>query len=188
MQRGRSGPFACRRIPASLACFYSATLAWILSAVDSFFQSVDGGTNWTPISVPAGLRVWPQTTVDFVTSLSGDPNVYGRIYVGFNGTGAAYIDTADACPWANFSNINPNASLTGTVTLTAQHSGLVPVTSVQFSVDGTNIGSIQTGAGPYSVNWMTGGVATGAHTLRVQAVGNGCTTAGNSFSIPITTH
>ena len=31
----RSGPFACQRIPTLLACFYSATLAWNLSAVDN---------------------------------------------------------------------------------------------------------------------------------------------------------
>jgi Bacterial Ig domain len=159
-----------------------------LNRVQGFYQSIDGGATWTPISVPAGQGVWPQTTVDFVSSLSGDPNVYGRIYVGFNGTGAAYIDTADACPWVNFSSVNPNASLTGTVTLTAQHSGLVPVTSVQFSVDGTNIGSAQTGDGPYSVEWVTGDVADGPHTLSVQAIGNGCSTAGNSFTIPISTH
>src|SRR5450759_4667795 len=41
MQRARSGPFACRRIPASLACFYSATLAWILSAVDTRARRLD---------------------------------------------------------------------------------------------------------------------------------------------------
>jgi len=58
---------------------------------------------------------------------------YGRIYVGFNGSGYAYIDTLNACPWVNFNNITPHQSLTGTVTLTAQHSGLTPVTGVNFT-------------------------------------------------------
>ena len=31
----RSGPFACQRRHALLACFYSATLAWNYSAVDN---------------------------------------------------------------------------------------------------------------------------------------------------------
>jgi hypothetical protein len=84
----------------------------------------------------------------------------------------------------NFSNTNPNAALTGTVNLTSQHSGLVPVTNVQYSVDGSNIGSALTGAGPYTASWNTGGVAPGAHTLKVTATGNGCS---GSFSIPITT-
>jgi hypothetical protein len=56
---------------------------------------------------------------------------------------------------------------------------------VQYSVDGTNIGSALTGAGPYSTSWNTGGVATGAHTLKVAATGASCT---GSFSVPITTH
>jgi hypothetical protein len=111
-------------------------------------------------------------------------NVYGRVYVGYAGSGSTYIDTSDACPWVNFSNVNPNAALTGTVTLTAQHSGLVPVSSVQFSVDGSNIGAALTGAGPYSNSWNTADVAHGSHTLKVTATGTSCS---GSFSIPITT-
>ncbi len=127
-------------------------------------------------------------TLDFLNQLTGDPNVYGRFYAASRASGTKYIETADACPWVNFSDINPKDNVSGTITLTATHSGLVPVTDVQFSVDGTNIGSAQTGAGPYSVSWNTGGVANGAHTLKVQAAGNGCTTTSNSFSIPVTTH
>jgi Bacterial Ig domain len=148
------------------------------------YQSNDGGTTWGYIKVPIGERTWPYKTLDQVTWIAGDPNVYGRIYLGFLGSGATYIDTADACPWVNFSNINPNSVIAGTVTLTAQHSGLVPVSSVQFSVDGTNIGSVLTGAGPYSQTWNTTGITSGSHTLKVQATGNGCS---GSFSIPVTT-
>jgi hypothetical protein len=41
-------------------------------------------------------------SIDLVTWISGDINVYGRMYAGFVGSGAAYIDTSDACPWVNF--------------------------------------------------------------------------------------
>jgi hypothetical protein len=156
-----------------------------LSGVHGVYQSNDGGTTWAYINVPTSEKTWPYRTLDAVTWVSGDMNVYGRVYVGYAGSGSTYIDTSDACPWVNFSNTNPNASLTGTVTLTAQHSGRVPVSSVQYSVDGTNIGSALTGAGPYSTSWNTGGVATGAHTLKVAATGASCT---GSFSVPITTH
>jgi hypothetical protein len=150
-----------------------------------FYQSTDGGTTWTVIKVPASQTPWPLNSADLATWLSGDANVYGRIYIGFRGSGAAYIDTADACPWVGFTNIDPNSSLTGTVILTAHHSGLIPVSSVQFSVDGSNIGSPLTGGGPYSASWDTGSLARGAHTLKVAATGVNCT---GSFSIPITTH
>ena len=115
-------------------------------------------------------------------------NVYGRVYVGHNGSGFAYIDTQNACPWVGWtSSFYPNVALTGTVTLQAQHSGLVPVGLVSFYVDSTLIGTQTTGTGTpttYSQSWVTGGVAHGAHTLQVTATGNGCN---GSFSIPITT-
>ena len=158
-----------------------------LSRVQGYYQSTDGGSTWSAINVPTAIRTWAKDSVDLVTDISGDQSVYGRIYVGFLGSGAAYIDTQDACPWVNFSNISPSASLSGTVMLGAEHSGLVPVTSVQFQVDGTNIGAAQTGAGPYSTSWDTGQVAPGAHTLSVITTGNGCSGKGSTFSIPITT-
>jgi hypothetical protein len=125
--------------------------------------------------------------------MSGDANVYGRVYMGLGGNGYAYIDTQDACPWVNFINVKPTASLTGAVTLTAQHSGLVPVAGVTFYVDGVQIGSTQAGQTTYSISWNTGSVATGTHALKVLATGNNaaCTTSlaqGNSFSISVTTH
>jgi hypothetical protein len=160
------------------------------NSVLGFYQSIDGGATWTAINIPGSQTPWPLNSADLVQFIEGDANIYGRIYLMFRGSGGTYIDTADACPWVNFTNTNPNAALTGTVTLQAQHSGLVPVSSVNFYVDGSLIGTQTSGSGTpttYSQSWVTGGVAHGAHTLKVEAVGNGCTNAGNSFSIPITT-
>lgn len=164
-------------------------IAIVGSAFQAFY-SKDGGTTCQAISAPTNQQTWPINSIDYPTWVNGDLNVYGRIYYGFIGSGNGYIDMADACPWVNFDQVSvkANSSLTGTVTLTALHSGLVPVTGVNFSVDGVQIGSTQTGAGPYSVSWVTGGVATGSHTLKVQAIGNGCTSTSNSFSIPVATH
>jgi xyloglucan-specific exo-beta-1,4-glucanase len=167
-----------------------------LSGTLGFYQSNDIGSTWTAIQVPSSQSTFPMGSLGNTYGFSGDSNVYGRIYIGMGGNGFAYIDTQDACPWVNFSNTLPNASLAGTVTLTAQQSGLVPVTNVNFYVDGILIGTQTSGTGTpttYSQSWNTGGVATGAHTLKVLATGNnaGCTTSlssGNSFSIPITTH
>lgn len=167
------------------------------SGVQGYYQSVDGGTTWTAINVPSSQQPWALNQADFPPDLTGDMDVYGRIYQTFAQSGGAYIDTADACPWVKFSNTNPHASLTGTVTLSAQHSGLVPVVAVDFYVDGVLIGRQTSGTGTpttYSQSWVTGGVATGAHTLKVLAEGStnpACTTSltvGNSQSIPITTH
>lgn len=158
--------------------------------VFGLYMSTNSCALFVILNVPTSQQTWPKGTIDFISWVTGDPNVYGRVYVGYRGSGAAYIDKADACPWVNFSSVTANAALTGTVTLSAQHSGLVPVTGVSFFVDGSLIGTQTTGTGTpttYSQSWVTGGVATGAHTLKVQATGNGCTSSGNSFSIPITT-
>lgn len=61
-----------------------------------------------------------------------------------------------------------NASVTGTVPLTATASDNVAVTGVQFIVDGVNFGSELTTA-PYSQNWDTTVVTNGSHTVSVRA-------------------
>lgn len=154
------------------------------------WASDDECATFALLNVPSSQQKFPLGSFDYPTWITGDLNVYGRVYYGFIGSGDAYIDTQDACPWVNFSNIKPTQALTGaSVTLTAQHSGIVPVSGVNFYIDGTQIGSTQTGAGPYSVLFNASGQTVGAHTLKVQASGNGCTLGGtgNSFSIPITT-
>ena len=166
-----------------------------LSSVQGLYQSEDGGTTWSIINVPTSEKTWPMNSVDLITSVSGDYDVYGRIYVGFAGSGNAYIDIPTACPWVKFtSTTKPNDSKTGTISLAAQASGrsASTITSVNFYVDGSLIGSQTSGTGTpttYTQSWNTGGVATGAHTLKVEAVGNGCTAGGggNAQSIPITT-
>lgn len=172
-------------------------MAW-LSGVQCICQSVDGGTTWTAINVPTSEKPWALNSLDDLDWISGDMNVFGRVYVGFHGSGAAYIDTADACPWVNFSNVKPTSALTGAaVTLQATASGLpqTTITSVGFYLDGALISGLVTrsGAGTtnspyvYQQSFNASGATPGAHTLKVQATGNGCVSSGNSFTIPITT-
>lgn len=60
------------------------------------------------------------------------------------------------------------STLSGTVTVSANASDNVGVASVQFLLDGGNLGSEVTSA-PYSVNWDTSTVAAGTHTLSAIA-------------------
>ena len=69
----------------------------------------------------------------------------------------------------------PGAFVNGTVTVSASASDGGGVASVQFKLDGQNLGAPDTTA-PYSVSWNTGAVPSGAHTLSAQATDN----AGNS--------
>jgi xyloglucan-specific exo-beta-1,4-glucanase len=167
--------------------FYGA-----VRGVQGLYEIDNGGTTATLISAPASAQTWPNNSSDYINEVSGDINVYGRVYVGHNGSGFTYIDTQNACPWVNFDQVSvkPGSALTGTVTLTANHSGLVPVTGVNFYVDGVQIGSTQTGQSSYSVSFNASAQTPASHTLTVSATGNGCNTYKantNSFSIPVTT-
>lgn len=167
-----------------------------LSGTLGLYEIDNGGTTVNLLNVPASQQTWPNNSADMVYDVSGDINVYGRVYVGFGGSSYAYIDKQDACPWVNFSNTKTGASFAiGTpVTLQATQSGKVPVTSVSFYIDGVLIGTQSTGSGTpavFSQSWTPGGSA-GSHTLQVAATGNGCspgpTDTFANFSIPITTH
>ncbi len=60
------------------------------------------------------------------------------------------------------------ATVSGTVTVTANAADNVGVAGVQFLVDGANLGA-EDSASPYSVSWNTTGVANGSHTLLARA-------------------
>ena len=60
------------------------------------------------------------------------------------------------------------ASLSGTVTVSANATDNVGVMSVQFQLDGANLGSAQTSA-PYSISWDTTTAAAGTHVLTAIA-------------------
>lgn len=153
-------------------------------------SSASACASFSLLNVPASQQSWPRGTVDFISWITGDPDIYGRVNVGYRGSGPTYIDTADACPWVAFTNIVPGQALTGaSVTITAEHSGKPVVTGVGFYIDGVQIGATQTGQTSYSVSLNASGQTPGAHTLKVQAAGNGCSLGGtgNFKSIPITT-
>jgi len=78
-----------------------------------------------------------------------------------------------------------NATLSGAVTVSANASDNVGVTSVQFQVDGANIGSPVT-ASPYTTSWNTATATNGVHILTAQAsdaAGNIGTAVGVSVNV-----
>src|SRR5579863_2900488 len=67
----------------------------------------------------------------------------------------------------------------GTVTLTANATDVTALTGLQFQLDGANLGSAVTGAGPtYSMSWDTTTASNGPHLLTAVATDR----AGNSIS------
>ena len=76
----------------------------------------------------------------------------------------------------------PTNPASGTITVAATASDNVGVTSVQFQLDGVNLGTADT-TSPYGVTWNTASVTNGTHTLTAVAKDG----AGNSTtSSPVT--
>ncbi len=75
-------------------------------------------------------------------------------------------------PTISISSPANNATVSGTTSITATTSN---ATSVQFKLDGNNLGSADT-ASPYSYSWDTSQVANGTHTLTAVASNTGTTT------------
>ena len=78
-----------------------------------------------------------------------------------------------------------NATIAGTVTVSASASDNVGVASVQFLLDGTNLGTADS-TSPYSVSWNTTTAANGMHRLQALAIdisGNTATTTDRFITV-----
>ena len=82
-----------------------------------------------------------------------------------------------------------NASVSGTISVSAGATDNVGVAGVQFRLDGVNLGAEDTAA-PYSVSWSTATAANGAHQLSAvarDAAGNRATAATLTVTVNNTT-
>src|SRR5205823_4685633 len=81
-------------------------------------------------------------------------------------SGTAQADTT--APTVNITAPADGATVTGTVTVSANASDNVAVIGVQFLLDGANLGSEDTTT-PYSISWNTTTVTNGSHVLTARA-------------------
>src|SRR5882724_7078105 len=88
-------------------------------------------------------------------------------------------------PSVSISSPSNGQTVSGTVTVSANGSDNVGVASVQFRLDGANLGAQDTSA-PYSVSWNTTGAADGSHTLTAvarDAAGNATTSGAVTVTV-----
>jgi peptidoglycan/xylan/chitin deacetylase (PgdA/CDA1 family) len=78
-----------------------------------------------------------------------------------------------------------NATVTGSATLTASASDAKGITSVQFKVDGVNVGTADT-TSPYSITWDSKTVSDGTHSVTAVATNSSnLTTTSSPVSITV---
>ncbi len=141
---------------------------------------LDGGNLGSEVTSPPYNVTWDTTGVSngahtltaIARDAAGNTTTAGSITV--------MVDNADTTPpTVSITSPANDASVSGTVTLTAVAADNVGVTGVRFRVNGADVGSEDT-TSPYSVSWDTTGVANGTYTITAiarDAAGNSTTAA-----------
>jgi Concanavalin A-like lectin/glucanases superfamily/Domain of unknown function (DUF1929)/Bacterial Ig domain/Kelch motif len=107
-----------------------------------------------------------QTTLSALPSAWSSGASYANSPMSAYVAGATTVDTQP--PTISISTPAGGASLSGSTTISASASDNVGVASVQFTLDGNNLGSPVTVA-PYSVTWDTTTALNSSHTLGAKA-------------------
>ena len=98
---------------------------------------------------------------------------------------AVTVSNAVAPPAVSITAPGNGATVSGTVAVTANATSSLGVASVQFQLDGANVGSAVTAA-PYTYSWDTTRSSNGIHTLKAVAkdtAGNSTTSAGDAVTV-----
>jgi hypothetical protein len=110
--------------------------------------------------------------------------VVSGFFWGGDGLPTAGSGADTTAPAVSFNSPAGGSTLSGNVTLTASATDNVGVASVQFKVDGTNIGQPVTAA-PYTISWDSRTVANGSHMLYAIARDAAANTASSAVSVTV---
>ncbi|ALV32417.1 cellulose binding domain-containing protein [Streptomyces sp. CdTB01] len=83
-----------------------------IGGVRGIFRSTDQGATWTRINDDAHQWGWTGGAI------TGDPRVYGRVYISTNGRGVVYGDTSDTGGGDGGGGTDPSPTPTGACTVT----------------------------------------------------------------------
>ena len=126
------------------------------------------------------------TLVGYATgSLTFETNALNStLIVPLSGTGSQPVAIDKTAPTVSVTSPTNGAAVSGTIAVAAKASDNVRVASVQFQLDGANVGSLDVAA-PYAYSWDTTKSSNGSHTLRAiakDAAGN----QGTSVAVTVT--
>ncbi|MFD5545017.1 cellulose binding domain-containing protein, partial [Streptomyces sp. NPDC127079] len=155
-----------------------------IGGVRGIFRSTDRGATWTRINDDAHQWGWTGAAI------TGDPRVYGRVYVSTNGRGVIYGDTSDSGGGGG-TDPTPTGACTVAYRITNQWAG-----GFQADVRVTNTGSTawngwtlgwsfangQTVGQLWNADWTQSGTSVTARNVSW----NGTVAAGSSVSFGLT--
>lgn len=165
-------PIANSRLSGTQPIIADASDAASVSSVQFQLDGVDFGT---PIAEAPYILDWDTTLVNdgtytlraTATNEFGLQTTSSDVVVTVNNT----VVTPPTAPTVAMNSPIDGSVLTGTQTIGADASDEVSVSSVQFQLDGVNLGTADTTA-PYSTNWDTTTASNGTHVLRAIATNN----------------
>jgi 20S proteasome alpha/beta subunit len=137
-----------------------------VNGVYGVWQSINNAQSWTQIGT------YPDGQVSQILTISGDPNIYGQVYVGFQGDGYAYLPANPVGP--AFTGVTESPS-TGdlnagkTVTLTLNVSSAVTVAGGTPTLT-LNDGGVATYTGGSGTNALTFRYTVGASDTNVASL------------------
>ena len=156
--------------PAAQGGYPSIYIVGWVNDVYGIWQSNDDAHSWIQIGV------WPENSLDDIKTISGDPNHYGQVYIGFNGSGYAYLQAASPPPASGepaptITGFSPetgaNANITNSSVITL--SGNAQASDIVTIYDGTkSIGTTIAGANG-TWTYVTNTLVNGTHSFTATA-------------------
>jgi hypothetical protein len=155
---------------------------------DPQFAAADSGWYKTPASFD--LHLLPGSPALHSGTAVGLPayDLFGNPFASAPSMGAIETTTAPTVnPTVSIAAPTAGSTVSGTVAVsaTAAAKGSLSVTSVQFQVDSTNLGSPVTVGPAYSASWDTTKYAGGLHTVTATATDSGGNTGTASVSVTV---
>jgi hypothetical protein len=157
-----TGPVVSAGANQTITLLSSATLSG--SVADPCLPNCTLTTTWSVASGPGTVTFANPAALSTTATFS----TAGTYVLQLTATDGMLSASSTITVTVNSAPVSCGASISGTVTLTANVTSSVGITRVQFELDGSNLGPPLTTI-PYSFSWLTTTVANGCHLLTAVA-------------------
>lgn len=155
--------------------------------VDAAFTLANGTTQYQYLGSPGPSSTWQNFATSFTAPASTvSVSIYHLIYSVGTLTTDNFSLTPITAPTVSITTPGPSTTVSGSaVPLTASASDASGISSVQFQVNGSNVGSPVT-LSPYTYDWNTTSVVNGSYSLTAIATNaHGITTTSSPVQITV---